>query len=205
MDPLELQGGIAIPFGIGFLVVGAVIKGKGEVVLLLGHLHLRRIGQGQEGVPLVGRVVIDHDTVHLAGLVVGILHAQDVSVDTVVERPGGDFDLLLGLADIVSERVDFVVGQGHQVVQSEEGADADAHRGDDEWGHDPEDGDTGRFHGQQLVVLTHLPEGHHGCQQGGKREGERQDGAAAPHQELEDDFKPQALADEFVDIEPEEV
>ena len=54
-------------------------------------------------------MVIDHDSMHVAGLVIFRVDSQDISVDSVVESSGRNVDFLLCLSDVVAECVNLVV------------------------------------------------------------------------------------------------
>ena len=203
VDLLQLQGRVPVFHGIGLLVVGAVVKREGEILLGVGHLQAGGVRQHQADVAAAAAVVIDHDPVHHPRLVVRGLRAQDIALDAVVEGPGRDLDLILGLEDVVVEGVDLVVGVGDEVVGREEGADGDQGRCEDDGHHHPRDRDAGGFEGGEFAVLGQLAHHHHRGEEGGERQGERQDQETAPHQELRNDLQAQSLADEFVDVEPE--
>ena len=55
------------------------------------------------------------------------------------------------------------------------------------------------------VVLAHVAEGHHRRQEGRQRQGQRQHLAASPQEEFQDDLEFQAFADQFIDVQPQEL
>ena len=205
IDVLQLPRGVAVLTHIGFGVVGSAIEGEGKVVLCLAHLHHCGVCQGEGGVALVRRVVIYHHVIHHAGLLVLVADTEDVTVDAVVERACGNLDFVLCLADIVAEGVYFVVRLGDEVIADEEGAYRYDDGGGEEGKEDAGKGDAGGLDGHELVVFAHLPHSHHGCQQGGKGKTQRHGGATAPEHELQDNLESKSLADQFVDVYPEEL
>ena len=150
-------------------------------------------------------MVIDHHPVHHAGVVVAAVHAQYVPLDAVIEDAGRDLDLVLCLVDVVAEGVDLVVSDRYQVIGRIESQDADDCGGYEQRRHDPHERDASALDGDELVVLAHLSYGPHRCKQCGERHGQGQDRTSSPHQELEDDAEGQALVDQFVDIDPQEL
>ena len=202
---LELQRGVAVLFGVGLLIVGAVVKGEGEIILVLAHLHERRIRQGDGDITLAGSVVINHHVVHNAGLVVLLADPENIAVDAVVEGSGGDFNLVLGAADIVAERINLVERLRHEVVAYEEGADADENGYHSKRHHHARKRNARALDGHELVVLAHLAQGHHGSQQSCQRQGQRHNGAAAPHHEFEHYLEPEALTHKFIDVQPQKL
>ena len=205
MDPLQGQGRVPVLAGVGLLVVGAVVQLEGQVVLGFGHLHQAAVGDGEAEVALVGRVVIDHHPVHHPGFLVAVVDAEDVSLDSVVEGSDGDLDLGLGASDVFAHRVDVVDRVGDQPIADEEGADGDDGAGDRRGQQDAGEGDAGGVHRGELVVLAHVAEGHHRRQESRQRQGQRQHLAASPQEELQDDLELQAFADQFIDVQPQEL
>ena len=67
------------------IVVDAIVEGENQIVLLFGQAHNGGVSQGDGVVALLVRVVIDHHPVHHTALLVLIIHAKDVTVDSVVE------------------------------------------------------------------------------------------------------------------------
>ena len=150
-------------------------------------------------------MVVYLDVVHHPGFLVPLLYPQDIAFNAVVKRSRGDFDFALGAADIVPHRVDLVDGVGYQPVSDIEGADTDK---DPHQGHREQD--TGErnargFHCRELELLAHISQRHHGAQEGGQRNGEREHLAASPHEELQDHLELQSLAHQFVDVQPQEL
>ena len=202
VDPLQGEGRVPVPAGVGLLVVGAVVQLEGEVILGLGHLHEAAVGDGQAEVALVGRVVVHHHPVHHPRLLVAVVDAQDVPLDAVVEGADGDLDFGLGPAQVLPHRVDVVDGVGDQAVADVERGDGDEGARDGHGQQDAGEGDAGGVHGGELVVLAHVAEGHHRGQEGRQREGQRQHLAAPPHEEFQDDLEFQSLTHQFVDVQP---
>ena len=160
--PLKGQGGVPVLALVVLLVVGAVVKLEGKVVLALGHLDDAAVRYRDAGVALAHGVVVHLDVVHHSGGLVPLVNAEDVTVDAVVEGAGGDFDLALCAADIVPHGVDLVDGVGHKAVADEECADGNEDGHDDHWREHPAQGNTGSLDGGELELLAHLPKGHHG-------------------------------------------
>ena len=209
---MQLQGGVSVVLLVGLLIVGAVVhpecqvveEVQGKVGLVLGHLHYRRIGQRKTCVALPV-MVVEHHIFHHPSLVVAASDPEDISLDSIVECSGRDLDLFLGLADVIPQREDLVVGDRYKVVDDEESADADEERGDENRQHHPENRHSGRFQGDELVVLAHIPDGHHRGEQCGQRQRQRQHGAASPEEELRHDAEAQTLTDQLVDVNPQEL
>ena len=109
IDSLELQRGVTVGHLVGFLIIGSAEELERQVILRLGHLYHCRVRQGYTYVTLVCSVVIDHDSMHVAGLVIFRVDSQDISVDSVVESSGRNVDFLLCLSDVVAECVNLVV------------------------------------------------------------------------------------------------
>ena len=119
------QGSIPVFPRILFLIIGAVEQLESEVILGFGHLEQTAVGNGNAGVaPPVG-MVVHLDVVHHAGLLVPAVNPQDISINTIVEGAGRDFDLRLGAADIVPHGINLVDGIGHKPVAHKEGGNTD--------------------------------------------------------------------------------
>ena len=202
---LELQRSVAVLARIRLFVVDAVEELESQVLFVVGYVHQRRIGQRKAHVALVRTVVIHDDAVHHPAFVVASVDAQHVAVDTVVEGVFRDLYLVLRTEYIVSQGIYFLIRKRYEVVRGEEGAYAYQHGDHAHRRKHPAQGYAGRLDGQQLVVLGKVAQGHHRSQQHCQRQGGRDDGAAAPAEELQDDAESQALSDEFVDVEPEEL
>ena len=181
-----------------------MIEGEGEIILVLAHLHHGGIGKRKGGVALACGVVVDHHPVHHAVVILGF-GAQHVTIDAVVEGARRNLDLVLRTADVIAQGIDLVPGDRHQVVADIEGSDADEHRCYHQRQHHPRERNAGTLDGHQLVMVAHLPEHHHRCQQGGERKGEREDCTSPQKHEFEYDLQPQAFTHELVDIHPEEL
>ena len=204
-DALQCQGGVAVLPLVLLLVIHAVKELEGEVVLGLGHLDDAAVGHGDARVALARTVIVNQDVVHHAGFLVPAVHPQDVALDTVVEGSGGDFDLTLGAADVVAHGVDLVDGVGDQAVADIEGADTDEDADANHGQEDTHERDARRLDGGELEVLAHIAQGHHGAQEGGQRNGQRQHLTASPHQEFQDYLEFQALTNQFIDVQPKEL
>ena len=198
---LELECRIPVAAGIRLLVVGAVEEGEGEVVLVLAHLHHRGIRQRQGGIALVGSVVIHHHPVHHSLVVLGF-GAQHITVDAVVEGSCRDFYLVFGAAYIIPEGINLVPGDRHQVIANVECSDTDYDGCQHQRQHHAGKRNAGALDGHKLVMVPHLPQHHHRCQQGGQRKSQRHDGASAQQHEFQHDAQTKALTHEFVDIHP---
>ena len=205
VDLLHLEGGVPVLLVVGLLVVGSVVKGEGKVSLVLRHTHFCRVGDGQADVAFLLGVVVHHHPVHHSGLVVILVHAENISLDTIIEGTCRDLDLVLGLSDVVPEGIYLIICDREEVVGHEEGTDADDQADHRKRQEHSLKGYAGSLDGQELVVFTERTECHHRCQQGGQREGERQHCGRSPAEEFQYDLETQALADKFVDIEPEEL
>ena len=107
-------------------------------------------------------MVVDHHPVHDSCVVVTLVHTQDISVDTVVERLCRNLDFLLGLADIGSELVYLVISYRNQVVRYEESSDAYHKTCRCQRNHHSLQGYSGSLDGKKLIVLTKLSHRHHG-------------------------------------------
>ncbi len=201
---LELQGSVSVFAGVGLLIIGAVVEGEGEIILVLAHLHHGGIRKREGGVALVRGMVINHHPVHHAVIVLG-LGAQHIAVDAVVEGARRDLDLVLGAPDIVPEGIDFIPGDRHEVVAHVEGPDAYHKRGYHQRKHHPRERDSGGLDGHQFVVIPHLAQHHHRRQQGGQRQGQGQDGTSTQKHELQHHSEAEALTHKLVDIHPEEL
>jgi len=59
--------------------------------------------------------------------------------------------------------------------------------------------------GQQLVVLSECAESHHRGEQGGKRDGQREQCRAPPSQEFKYDLETEPFAYKFIDVQPQEL
>ena len=162
MHSLESQRGVPVFAFVVFLVVGAVVKMEGKVVLALGHLYHAAVRYRDAGIALSNRMIIHLDLIHHAGVLVPVFHAEDIALDAVVEGSGGDFDLGLGAADIVPHGVYLIDGIGDQAVGDEEGAYGDENGHDDHGDEHPEQGNAGCLDGSELELLSHLPQRHHG-------------------------------------------
>ena len=150
-------------------------------------------------------MVIEHYTLHHSCGLIPVLDTQDIAVDSVVEYSRRNLDLFLRLPYVLPERVDLVVGLGNKGVDDEECRDGDDYGGYEQGSHHPEHGHSGCLEGNELVVLSHAAHCHHRGQQGRKRQGHRQDGAAAPEEEFSHYAEAESLADQFVDVDPEEL
>ena len=150
-------------------------------------------------------MVIDHDSVEHVGLLVLAVHPEYIAVDAVVEGSGRDLDLVLGAADVVSQRENLVVCLRNQPVPDEEGADRYQERRGDQRGDNAGERHAGGLYRKQLVVLGHLPDDHHRGQKRGQRKGERENREDSPHQELQNHAQAETLAHQLVDVEPEEL
>ena len=150
-------------------------------------------------------MVIHLDAVHHSRFLVAGIYPQDIAFDAVVEGSGGDFDFALGTADIVPHGVNLVDGVGDQPVSHEEGHQTDEAADDGHGKKHAGQGDAGGLHGRELELLSQVSERHHGAQEGGQGNGQRQHRAAAPHQEFQDYLEFQALAHQLVNIYPEEL
>ena len=128
---VEFQGGIPEGHTVALLVGDSVEEVEYQMALVGRDSHLARLGQGDSRVAVVSGVVVDEQLVHQLGLVVPLLDAEDVAFDAVIEGSGGDFDLLLGVGDVLPEGVDLVVCHRNQVIGGEEGAYADEDRDHD--------------------------------------------------------------------------
>ena len=150
-------------------------------------------------------MVIDHSLVHHPGLVVPVLNAQDISLDTVVEGAGRDLDFLLGAAYVVTQGVNFVVGHRDEVVGYEKGPYA--HRKADGSNRQKYAGKryAGRFHSQKFIAFRKIAQGHHRGKQGGKRKGERQKSARSPHHKFHYHLEAQTFTHKFIYVEPQEL
>ena len=205
MHSLEGQRGVLVLALVVFLVVGAVVKMEGKVVLALGHLDHAAVRHRNAGVALSNSMVIHLDPVHHAGGFVPVLYAEDIALDAVVEGSGGDFYLRFCTADIVPHGVYLVDGVGDQAVRNEEGAHGDENGDDDHGKEHPEEGNARCLDGGELELLAHLPKRHHGAEQCCQRNGQRQCLAASPHEELQDHLEFQAFANQFIYIQPKEL
>ena len=204
-DALQGEGGVTVLALVFLLVVHSVKELERQVVLGLGHLDDAAVGHGNAHVALAHRVVVHLDVVHHARLLVPAFHPKDVAVDAVVERSRGDFNLALGTADVVAHGVNLVDGVGDQAVAHEKRADThqDAHAGH---GHQhARERDAGGLDGGELEFLAHVAQRHHGAEQGGQGDGERQGLATAPHQEFQDNLEFQAFTNQFVNVQPQEL
>jgi hypothetical protein len=63
--------------------------------------------------------------VHHSGLVVILVHAENISLDTIIECACRNLDLVLGLADVVPEGIYLIICDREEVIGHEEGTDAD--------------------------------------------------------------------------------
>ena len=158
---LELKGGVPELPGVGLLVSGAVVKGESQVLLGGRHLHQGGIGERDAGVALVAGMVIDHHPVHHSAFVVPVVYPEYIALYAVIEDAGRDLDLVLGLVDVIAQRIYLVVCDRHEVVGRIEGEDADDGGRDEERGHDAHQRHAGALDGDELVVLTHLADGPH--------------------------------------------
>ena len=152
--------------------------------------------------PLVLGMVVHNYPVHDSGLVVSVVYAEYVAVDSVIEGSCRDLDLFLGPSDVVPESVYLVVRHRDEVVGNEEGADADHDTRYAERNKHSLQGYSRSLDGQELVVLAQRTQRHHGRQQCRKREGEREHGDASPAEEFKYHLETQSLADQLVDIKP---
>ena len=123
VHPLESQVGVGPPEGVVLEIGCAAEQVEGQVVLGLGESHPGRVGHGHGDVSPAGAVVIDHHVPHHSAGLVLVADAQDVAFDAVVEGARRDFDFVLGAPDVVAQRENLVVGDGHELVSDEVGAD----------------------------------------------------------------------------------
>ena len=204
VDVPQDQRGVVVAEGVVLHVGGSVEEREGQVFLALGHLDDGGVREGHGDVALAGRVVIDLHVVEHLALLVLVADPQDVAFDAVVEGPRGDLDLVLGAGDVVAQGVDLVEGVGDQARADDVGAAGDQRRGDGQRGDDAAEGDAGGLHRHQFAVLGQLADGHRGGEQRGERQGQREGQAAdTPEQEFQDGAQAEALAHEFVDVQPE--
>ena len=204
VDVLQHEARVVVAQGVVLAVGGAVVEGESQVFLAFGHLEDGGVGDGDGDVALVGGVVIDlHAVEHLAVLVL-VVHPEDVAFDAVVEGPGRDLDLILGLGDVVAQGVDLVEGVGHHVRTDDVGADGDQGGSEGNRDDDAAERDAGGLDRHQFGVLGQLADGHRGREQGRERQrqGERQ-AAHPPEQEFQDGAQSESLAYQLVDVEPE--
>ena len=116
---LKLKRSVTVVPIVCLLITRAVEHLESQIVLGLGHLHLRRIRKSETGVAFASGVIVDHHLVHHLGSVTARLHPENVPLNTVVESSGRNLDFLLGLTDVITKSVDLVVGKRHQVVGCE--------------------------------------------------------------------------------------
>ena len=161
VDTAQGEGRVAIRHLVGLLIVGAVEQRERKIILGLGDLEQRGVGDDDSRVAAVHCMVVHLHLIHHAGLVVAALHAEHVALDTVVECSRRNLDFALCTGDIVAKSEYLVVGLGHQVVAHEEGSDADNRGSDDERSNEPSERYAGCLDGHKLFVFAHLADDHH--------------------------------------------
>ena len=106
-------------------------------------------------------MVVYHHSVHHVGLVVPFIDAENVSLDTIIERSGRDLDLFLSLSDVVPKRIDLVVCDRDEIVGNEECAYADHSTYKPQRNKYALKRNAGRLYGKELVVLSQCSQCHH--------------------------------------------
>ena len=128
---LQLERCVPVAHLVGFLIVDAAEHLECQIILRLGHLYHRRIGNRHADIALAGGMVINQHAMHDSGLVVLGVDTEHIAVDAVVECSGRDIDFFLGLADIVAQRENLVVRHRHQIIRGEKRKYADYCRTND--------------------------------------------------------------------------
>ena len=128
---MQLERCVPVAHLVGFLIVDAAEHLECQIILRLGHLYHRRIGNRHADIALACRMVINQHAMHDSGLVVLGVDTEHIAVNAVVEGSGRDIDFFLGLADIVAQREDLVVRHRYQIIRSEKRKYADYCRTND--------------------------------------------------------------------------
>ena len=158
---LQGKGSVGVAYSIGFLIIGTIEEGKGQIVLGLRNLDEGGVGEGDRGIGLVVGVVINRDVIEHLALLVLVHHPYRVTLYAVVEYARRNLDFVLGVEYIVAQGVNLSPGLRHQAVAHEKGPDCDYGAGSGQRSHHAGERDSGSLGGKEFLVLGHLTYDHH--------------------------------------------
>ena len=176
-----------------------------EMLLLCRRLEHARVGKDDGLVLVAVGHPVHHDVIEVSGLQVFLLHIEVGIGDAVIEDAFGYLQLRTFLLHGDEQLGDVLLRARSYIVLEIERTAGDEDTDDDQTAERLDQRNAGRLDGRQLGTLAEVAVGNKRGEEDGQRKGLRHHHQAHVPEELSENIHGQSLADQVVDIPPQEL